>query len=52
MTKELPIADYFSRLVGISSQLGSIEYHFRRYEAASFGGLGLDCECHRARTLK
>ena len=36
MTKELPIADYFSRLVAIAHQLGSTEYHFRRYEAASF----------------
>lgn len=36
MTRELPIADYFSRLVAISHQLGSTEFHFRRYEAASF----------------
>ena len=34
MTKELPVADYFSRLVSISQQLGSTEYHLNRYEAA------------------
>lgn len=37
MTKELPVADYFTRLVAIAHQLGSTEFHFQRYEAASFG---------------
>lgn len=37
MTRELPVADYFTRLIAISHQLGSTEYHFQRYEAASFG---------------
>ncbi|WP_340267986.1 acyl-CoA dehydrogenase family protein [Sphingobium mellinum] len=37
MTRELPVADYFTRLVAIAHQLGSTEYHFQRYEAASFG---------------
>lgn len=36
MSKELPVADYFTRLVAIAHQLGSTEYHFQRYEAASF----------------
>jgi alkylation response protein AidB-like acyl-CoA dehydrogenase len=36
MSKELPIADCFSRLTVIAQQLGSTEYHFGRYEAHSF----------------
>lgn len=37
LSKELPIADYFSRLTVIAQQLGSTDYHLSRYEAASFG---------------
>ncbi|WP_189338355.1 acyl-CoA dehydrogenase family protein [Sphingobium sp. SCG-1] len=36
MTRELPVADYFTRLIAIAQQMGSTEYHFQRYEAASF----------------
>lgn len=38
MTRELPIADYFSRLVAICEQIASTEFHFQRYEAATFNG--------------
>ncbi|MFD2577656.1 acyl-CoA dehydrogenase [Novosphingobium colocasiae] len=36
MSKELPIADYLSRLNVIAQQLGSTDFHFGRYEASSF----------------
>ena len=36
MSKELPIADYLSRLTVIAQQLGSTEFHFDRYESHSF----------------
>jgi len=36
MSKELPIADYFSRLTVIAHQLGSTDFHLGRYEAHSF----------------
>lgn len=40
MSKELPIADYFSRMTVIAQQLGSADYHLRRYEAQSFAKTG------------
>lgn len=36
MSKELPVADCFSRLTVIAHQLGSTDYHMGRYEAHSF----------------
>jgi len=38
VTRELPIADCFTRLTAISHQLGSTDYHMRRYERLSFAG--------------
>lgn len=36
ITRELPVADYFARLTMISQELGSTDFHARRYESYSF----------------
>jgi alkylation response protein AidB-like acyl-CoA dehydrogenase len=36
ITKELPVADCFARLTMIAQELGSTDFHLRRYETYSF----------------